>query len=67
MSLVCIWGADVVARRPLPSSGQDHDLAKFLSADVPQRTGRGGSVFAAGAKVRIEEHGSARSTQGLRG
>jgi hypothetical protein len=52
MSFVCIWGADIVATRPLPA-GTETELAKFLSVDIPQRTGRGAVVDGKALVVRF--------------
>jgi hypothetical protein len=52
MSFVCIWGADIVATRPLPG-GTDTELAKFLSVDIPQKTGRGAVVDGKALVVRF--------------
>jgi hypothetical protein len=52
MSFVCIWGADIVATRPLPR-GTETELARFLSVDIPQRTGRGAVVDGKALVVRF--------------
>jgi hypothetical protein len=52
MSFVCIWGADIVANRPLPG-GSEIELARFLSVDIPQRTGRGAVVDGKALVVRF--------------
>jgi hypothetical protein len=52
MSFVCIWGADIVATRPLPG-GTETELARFLSVDIPQRTGRGAVVDGKALVVRF--------------
>src|SRR5271156_3587210 len=52
MSFVCIWGADIVATRPLPG-GSETELARFLSVDIPQRTGRGAVVDGKALVVRF--------------
>jgi hypothetical protein len=52
MSFVCIWGADIVATRPLPG-GSEIELARFLSVDIPQRTGRGAVVDGKALVVRF--------------
>ena len=52
ISFVCIWGADIVATRPLPG-GPETELARFLSVDIPQRIGRGGVVDGKALVVRF--------------
>jgi hypothetical protein len=52
MSFVCIWGADIVATRPLPT-GSETEVARFLSVDIPQRTGRGAVVDGKALVVRF--------------
>jgi hypothetical protein len=52
MSFVCIWGVDVVATRPLPE-GSETELARFLSVEIPQRTGRGAVVDGKALVVRF--------------
>ena len=52
MSFVCIWGVDVVATRPLPE-GSETELARFLSVEIPQRTGRGAVVDGKAVVVRF--------------
>jgi hypothetical protein len=52
MSFVCIWGADIVATRPLPA-GSEIEVARFLSVDIPQRTGRGAVVDGKALVVRF--------------
>ena len=52
MSFVCVWGADIVATRPLPG-GKENDIARFVSVDVPQKLGRGGVVDGRALAVRF--------------
>jgi hypothetical protein len=52
MSFICIWGADIVATRPLPG-GREIELARFLSVDIPQKTGRGAVVDGKALVVRF--------------
>lgn len=52
MSFVCVWGADIVATRPL-TGGTEVELARFLSVDIPQRTGRGAVVDGKALVVRF--------------
>jgi hypothetical protein len=52
MSFVCIWGTDIVATRPLPA-GSEIEVARFLSVDIPQRTGRGAVVDGKALVVRF--------------
>lgn len=52
MSFVCIWGADIVATRPLPA-GSEIEVARFISVDIPQRTGRGAVVDGKALVVRF--------------
>lgn len=52
MSFICVWGTDIVATRPLPG-GREIELARFLSVDIPQRTGRGAVVDGKALVVRF--------------
>ena len=56
VSFVCIWGVDIVANRPLPG-GLEVELARFLSVDIPQRTGRGAVVDGKALAVRFAHQG----------
>jgi hypothetical protein len=52
MSFVYIWGADIVATRPLLGA-TEMDVARFLSVDIPRRTGRGAVVDGKALVVRF--------------